>query len=217
METKAMIREPRLLGLSGVVLALTVLGFGLHGVLHYQPATVALFGAAVVLLLGRQNVHNVLQDVEWSTLLFFVGLFIIIGGTESVGLLSDLGNRVADATQGNATVASMAVLWFSALASGVVDNIPYTTAMLPVVREVGAGVGGNGGPGNVLWWSLSLGACLGGNLTLIAASANVLVANLAAREGQRIGFWEFFRYGAPVTVLSIAVSAVYLWLRYLLF
>jgi Na+/H+ antiporter NhaD/arsenite permease-like protein len=89
--------------------------------------------------------------------------------------------------------------------------------MLPVVREVGTSVGGGGGPGDVLWWSLSLGACLGGNLTLIAASANVLVANLAARQGQRIGFWEFFRYGAPVTVLSIAVSAVYLWLRYLLF
>jgi Na+/H+ antiporter NhaD/arsenite permease-like protein len=217
METRAMIREPRLLGLSSGVLALTVLGFGLHGVLHYQPATVALFGAAVMLLLGRQNVHNVLLDVEWSTLLFFVGLFIIIGGTESVGLLSDLGDRVADATGGNATAASMAVLWFSALGSGVVDNIPYTTAMLPVVREVGASVGGGGGPGDVLWWSLSLGACLGGNLTLIAASANVLVANLAARQGQRIGFWEFFRYGAPVTVLSIAVSAVYLWLRYLLF
>ncbi|MBE3111207.1 MAG: ArsB/NhaD family transporter [Acidobacteria bacterium] len=217
METKAVIRDPQLLALSGVVLALTMLGFGLHGVLGYQPATVALFGAAIVLLLGRQSVHNVLRDVEWSTLLFFVGLFIIIGGTESVGLLSDLGGKVADMTGGNATAASMAVLWFSALASGVVDNIPYTTAMLPVVREVGAGVGGNGGPGNVLWWSLSLGACLGGNLTLIAASANILVANLAAREGQRIGFWEFFRYGAPVTVLSIAISAIYLWLRYLLF
>ncbi len=217
METKTPIRDPGLLRLSSVVLALTVLGFGLHGVLGYQPATVALFGAAVVLLLGRQNVHNVLLDVEWSTLLFFVGLFIIIGGTESVGLLSDLGDRVANVTQGNATAASMAVLWFSALGSGVVDNIPYTTAMLPVVREVGTSVGGGGGPGDVLWWSLSLGACLGGNLTLIAASANVLVANLAAREDQRIGFWEFFRYGAPVTVLSIAVSAVYLWLRYLLF
>ena len=218
MEMQALIKEPQLLGLSGVVLALTVLGFGLHGVLGYQPATVALFGAAIVLLLGRQNVHNVLLDVEWSTLLFFVGLFIIIGGTESVGLLSDLGNRVADLTGGNATAASMAVLWFSALASGVVDNIPYTTAMVPVVHQVGTSVGGGGGgPGSVLWWSLSLGACLGGNLTLIAASANVLVANLAARQGQRIGFWEFFRYGAPVTVLSIAVSAVYLWLRYLLF
>jgi Na+/H+ antiporter NhaD/arsenite permease-like protein len=217
METRAMIREPRLLGLSSVVLTLTILGFGLHGVLGYQPATVALFGAAVVLLLGRQNVHNVLLDVEWSTLLFFVGLFIIIGGAESVGLLSDLGGRVADLTHGNVAAASMAVLWFSGFASGIVDNIPYTTAMLPVVREVGASAGGGGGPGDVLWWSLSLGACLGGNLTLIAASANVLVANLAARQGQRIGFWEFFRYGAPVTVLSIAISAVYLWLRYLLF
>jgi Na+/H+ antiporter NhaD/arsenite permease-like protein len=218
METRTPIRDPGLLRLSGAILGLTVIGFGLHGVLNYQPATVALFGAAVVLLLSRQSVGDVLEDVEWSTLLFFVGLFIIIGGTESVGLLSDLGDRVADATNGNATAASMAVLWFSALASGVVDNIPYTTAMVPVIHQVGASLeGGGGGPGNVLWWSLSLGACLGGNLTLIAASANVLVANLAAREGQRIGFWEFFRYGAPVVVLSIAVSSVYLWLRYLLF
>jgi Na+/H+ antiporter NhaD/arsenite permease-like protein len=217
IEEKAIIREPALLRLSGGILGLTIVGFGLHSALGYQPATVALFGAALILLLGRQSVHDTLLDVEWSTLLFFVGLFIVIGGTESVGILSDLGNRVSDLTNGNVTAASVAVLWFSAFASGIVDNIPYTTAMLPVVREVGVTVGGGGGPGNVLWWSLSLGACLGGNLTLIAASANVLVANLAARKGQRIGFWEFFRYGAPVTVLSVAISAIYLWLRYLLF
>ncbi|HUS82810.1 MAG TPA: ArsB/NhaD family transporter [Dehalococcoidia bacterium] len=217
MEEKTVIRDPALLRLSCGILALTIVGFGLHSALGYQPATVALLGAALILLLSRQNVQNVLLDVEWSTLLFFVGLFIVIGGTESVGILSDVGERVNDMTNGNVSAASIGILWFSAFASGIVDNIPYTTAMLPVVREVGTSVGGGGGPGDVLWWSLSLGACLGGNLTLIAASANVLVANLAGRKGQRIGFWEFFRYGAPVTVLSVAVSAVYLWLRYLLF
>ena len=111
---------------------------------------------------------------------------------------------------GDYVIASPQVL------SGIVDNIPYTTAMIPVVRELGAGVGGNGGPGDVLWWALALGACLGGNLTIVAASANVLVANLAERGGQRIRFWEFFRYGSLVTFLSMVVGSVYLWLRYLL-
>ncbi len=217
METKALIREPALLGLSGGVLALTILGFALQGVLHYQVATVALFGAAVMLLFSRQRVRDVLLDVEWSTLLFFIGLFIVVGGTESVGTLTKLGDKLASATGGNATGAAMLVVWVSTIASGIVDNIPYTAAMVPVVRELGTSVGGGGGPGNVLWWSLSFGACLGGNLTLVGASANILVANLAAREGQRISFWEFFRYGAPVTALSVGVAAAYLWLRYLLF
>ena len=218
METKTSIRDPGLLYLSGGVLGLTVLGFTLHGVLHYEPATVALFGAAAMLLLGRQNVHKVLLDVEWSTLLFFVGLFIIIGGTESVGLLSDLGDRVADLTNGNATAASMAVLWFSALASGIVDNIPYTTAMLPVVHEVGTSVGGGGGPGQRPVVVAIVGRLSGGQ-----SDADSCLGERARRQTwRRRGpahrlFWEFFRYGAPVTVLSIAVSAVYLWLRYLLF
>jgi Na+/H+ antiporter NhaD/arsenite permease-like protein len=218
MEEKTPIKDPALLAVSGTILGITVLGFGLHGVLHYEPATVALFGAAAALLLTGQSVYKILLDVEWTTLLFFVGLFIIIGGAESVGMLTKLGDRLADAAHGNTTAASMIVLWVSAIASGVVDNIPYTTAMVPVVHELGTTVsGGGGGPGNVLWWSLSLGACLGGNLTLIAASANILVGNLAAREGQRLTFWEFFRYGAPVTVFSMVVAAAYLWLRYLAF
>ena len=216
-EGESTIRDPGLLRLCIVVLVLTMAGFALHGVLGYEPATVALMGAAVLLLVGRQSPHEALLEVEWSTLFFFVGLFIVVGGVESVGLLSDLGDRVASLTGGSETAASMVVLWFSALASGVVDNIPYATAMIPVVRELGAGTGSGGGSGNVLWWSLALGACLGGNLTLIAASANVLVANIAARRGERIGFWEFSRYGAVVTLLSIAVSAAYLWLRYLAF
>jgi Na+/H+ antiporter NhaD/arsenite permease-like protein len=216
MDERGLISDPRLLGLSTVVLGLTFLGFLLHGPLGYEPATVALLGAAVLLVLSRQDPHEVLREVEWSTLLFFVGLFVVVGGLDWVGLLSDVGDKMSDLTGGNTTAAAMAVLWLSGLLSGIVDNIPYTTAMIPVVRELGAGLGGNGGPGDVLWWALALGACLGGNLTIVAASANVLVSHLAERGGQRIRFWEFFCYGSLVTLLSMVVGSVYLWLRYLL-
>ena len=216
MDRRGHISDYRLLWLSVAVLALTFLGFLLHGVLHYEPATVALLGAAVLLVLSRQDPHEILREVEWSTLFFFVGLFVVVGGLDWVGLLSDAGEKMSDLTGGNTTAASLTVLWVSGILSGVVDNIPYTTAMIPVVREMGVGLGGNGGPGDVLWWSLALGACLGGNLTIVAASANVLVAHLAERSGQRIRFWEFFRYGSLVTLLSLVVSSLYIWLRYLL-
>jgi len=216
MDRRGHISDYRLLWLSVAVLALTFLGFLLHGVLHYEPATVALLGAAVLLVLSRQDPHEILRGVEWSTLFFFVGLFVVVGGLDWVGLLSDVGEKMSDLTGGNTTAASLTVLWVSGILSGVVDNIPYTTAMIPVVREMGVGLGGNGGPGDVLWWSLALGACLGGNLTIVAASANVLVAHLAERSGQRIRFWEFFRYGSLVTLLSLVVSSLYIWLRYLL-
>ena len=135
---------------------------------------------------------------------------------EAAGILEDIGGALADLTDGSTTAATLLILWFSAFASGIVDNIPYTTAMLPIVDEVGRSLGDGEDTPNVLWWSLALGAGLGGNLTVIAASANVLVANLAERGGQKIPFWEFFRYGALVTLLSVSVSSVYLWLRYLL-
>jgi len=217
IERAGLITNPRLLVIAGGVLALTITGFALQQVLGLEPATVALAGAAAVLILGRQDPQAVLREIEWSTLMFFVGLFIVVGGVESVGLLQDIGEGISDLTGSNQTAATLSILGLSALASGVVDNIPYTTAMIPVVREVGVDIGGNGGSGNVLWWSLSLGACLGGNLTLIAASANVLMANLAKRANDEVGFWEFFRYGAFVTVLSVGVAAPYLWLRYLAF
>jgi Na+/H+ antiporter NhaD/arsenite permease-like protein len=213
LDEREAISDPGLLRLSAVILGLTIVGFVLHGPLDYEPATVALLGAAALLLFSRQNPHDVLREVEWSTLFFFIGLFIVVGGVESVGLLSDIGEGLADLAQGSETAAAMLILWPSALLSSVVNQIPYTTAMIPVVREMNANVGQSD---SVLWWALSLGACLGANLTLVAAAANVLVANLAEKSGQRISFWEFFRYGSVVTILSMAVCSVYLWLRYLM-
>ncbi len=213
MDEGESITDPHLLWLSLAVLGFTIVGFLLHGALDYEPATVALLGAAALLVLSRQSPHEVLREVEWSTLVFFIGLFIVVGGVEQVGLLSDFGEKMADIAGGNDTAAAMLILWPSALLSSVVNQIPYTTAMIPVVREMSAD---GGGSNNVLWWALSLGACLGANLTLVAAAANVLVANLAERGGQRIRFWEFFRYGSLVTLLAMVVSSLYLWLRYLL-
>ncbi|MDI6857997.1 MAG: ArsB/NhaD family transporter [Dehalococcoidia bacterium] len=213
MDERDTITDPRLLRLSIMVLGVTLVGFVLHGAFDYEPATVALLGAAVLLVFSRQDPQDVLREVEWSTLLFFIGLFIVVGGVDSVGLLSDFGEKMAEIAGGSQTAAAMLILWPSALFSSLVNQIPYTTAMIPVVRQMGMEMGQ---PGNVLWWALSLGACLGANLTMVAAAANVLVANLATKGGQPIRFWEFFRYGAAVTFASILISSVYIWLRYLM-
>ena len=209
------ITDPGLLRVSLAVLGLTLVGFLFHGPLGYEPASVALMGASLLLLLTRQDPHEVLRDVEWPTLFFFIGLFIVVGGVEKVGILEDVGQRIADATAGSEAAAAILILWVSAILSGIVDNIPYTAAMIPVVQEIDSGFGEEG-RSDVLWWSLALGADLGGNLTIIAASANVLVANLAERGGEKIPFWEFFRYGAPITIATTAVATVYLYLRYLI-
>jgi len=215
LDERGLITDPGLLRLSSVVLGLTLIGFVFHGFLGYEPATVALLGAVALLILSRQEPHVILGEIEWTTLLYFVGLFVVVGGLEWVGLLSDVGAWVADLTDGSVQATAMAVLWFSAILSGIVDNIPYTTAMVPVVRELNMSLGENS-PGDALWWALALGACLGGNLTVIAASANVLAAGIAERGGQPIRFWEFFRDGAAVTFASVLVSSIYIWLRYLM-
>jgi Na+/H+ antiporter NhaD/arsenite permease-like protein len=149
--------------------------------------------------------------VEWSTLFFFVGLFILVEAVVQVGIVGGVASGLVEAVGGQATLATIALLWFSALASAVVDNIPYTATAIPVVERLVA----EGLPARPLWWALALGACLGGNLTIVGASANVVVANLAARAGYPIRFVEFFRYGAVVVVESLVISTAYVWLRYL--
>jgi len=209
----ATIQDPRLLAVSGGVLALVIVGFLLHGPLGYEPATVALLGAAALMLVSKEEAQALLLEVEWSTLFFFIGLFIVVGGLEQVGVLADIGGTLTDIAGGQPLPSAMLVLWMSGLASGIVDNIPYTAAMIPVVQEMNADLHGGG---DVLWWALALGAGLGGNLTIVGASANILAANLAGRAGRPISFWEFFRYGAPVTLASMVIASAYLWLRYLL-
>jgi Na+/H+ antiporter NhaD/arsenite permease-like protein len=212
MDERQMISDPGLLRVSLIVLSATLIGFLLHGALGYEPGTVALAGAAVLLLLSRLEPHEVLRDVEWTTLFFFIGLFIMVGGIIEVGLIDLIAGGIADVTGGELASTSILLLWLSAILSGFIDNIPYTATMIPVVDQL---VANQGHAADVLWWSLAIGADFGGNATVIAASANVTLASLSEREGHPIGFGTFARYGVPVTLGTMAIATAYVWIRYL--
>ncbi len=211
LDESGVITDRRVMRLSVAVLLLTILGFLVAGPLGYEPATIALLGATVLLIAVGGEPTEALAEVEWGTLLFFVGLFVLVEGIIHVGIIDALANQLFLATGGDTGVTSIALLWASGIASGIVDNIPYTATLIPVIeglRERGVDVG-------PLWWSLALGADLGGNSTIIGASANVIIANLAARSGQPIAFGQFLRYGAATVVLSLVISTVYIYVRYL--
>lgn len=208
------------------VLALVILGFVLHGKLGYQPATVALAGASLLLLLsGTKEPHQAFAEVEWTTIFFFIGLFILIGGIVKVGLIEWLSLKLLALTGGNLFATSMAVGWFSGFASAFIDNIPYVATMIPLVsdmaRELWPGTTGVAllqHPDLMpVWWSLALGACLGGNGTAIGASANVIVVGMSERVGRRISFLRFMAYGLPVMVITVAMAMLYVWIRYYVF
>jgi Na+/H+ antiporter NhaD/arsenite permease-like protein len=199
-----------------VVLALVTAAFALHGVLHYEPSVVALLGAGLLLLLAGRDPEPFLREIEWPTLAFFMGLFIMVGALIKTGVIDQLAEAVATATGGSLWVASMLLLWVSGLLSAIVDNIPYVATMAPVTATLVQELQGEGET-TVLWWSLALGADLGGNATAIGASANVVILGLAQRSGQPISFWEFTKYGAVVAVATMLVCMPYLWLRYFIF
>ncbi|MGQ9457872.1 MAG: SLC13 family permease [Anaerolineae bacterium] len=211
LEEAALITDLVLLRKGLVVLAAVLVGFLAHGMLHLEPATVAMSGATVLLLWARNDPRNALQDIEWTTLFFLMGLFITVEAVVKVGIIGAVTRAALRLTGGNLPLTSMLLLWLSALVSGVVDNIPYTATMIPVVRGLGETMSVM-----PLWWSLALGACLGGNATLVGASANVVVASLAERSGHPIRFGEFLRYGVATTLLSLVVASLYVWVRYLL-
>jgi Na+/H+ antiporter NhaD/arsenite permease-like protein len=210
LDEREAIRDPGLLIRSLVVLGLVTAVFLVHTVLDYDPAVVALVGGGVLVGLSRRPIEELVRDVEWETLVFFAGLFIMVGGLVQVGVIDSIAEGAADLTGGSALVAAMLILVASGILSGVVDNIPYVAAMAPVVASLTADLG----TGSVLWWALALGADLGGNATVIGASANVVVVGIAGRSGYPIRFAEFLKYGALVAAVSVAVSAAYLWLRY---
>jgi Na+/H+ antiporter NhaD/arsenite permease-like protein len=207
------IRDVRLLVVSAAVLTLVTAAFVLHTVLHLQPSVVAIVGGLLLLAASRLDAREVVRDVEWPTLAFFAGLFVMVGGLVATGVVDKIARAAADATEGRLLLTSMVLLWASAALSAIVDNIPYVATMSPIVSELVAGHGGHSGT-RVLWWSLALGADLGGNATAIGASANVVVLGIAERNGQRISFWQFSKYGLIVTVITMAIAAGYLWLRY---
>jgi Na+/H+ antiporter NhaD/arsenite permease-like protein len=202
-------RESRYVKRSIAVLGGTILVFFLHSLLHLEPAVVALGGATVLLLVGADDVEEALERIEWSTLFFFMGLFVMVGALEERGLVAEVADALASATGGDSVAEGLVILWGAAAGSALVDNIPFTAAMIPVVDELGAD---DATFSDANWWALSLGACFGGNATLIAAAANVAAAGVAERSEHPISFGRFLAVGLPVTILSLLVATVYLFL-----
>ncbi|QKW37731.1 ArsB/NhaD family transporter [Actinomadura sp. NAK00032] len=213
LEEREAITDRRLLAQGLTVLAIVIAAFVLHPVLHYEPSVVALLGAGLLVAATRVTTEEALSEVEWPTLVFFAGLFVMVGGLVETGVIGDVSKAAADATEGRLGFAAMLLLWASAVLSAIVDNIPYVATMSPIVADLVQQHPGD--QGNVLWWALALGADLGGNATAIGASANVVVLGIAARNGTPISFWRFTRYGLVVTLVTVALATPYLWLRYL--
>jgi Na+/H+ antiporter NhaD/arsenite permease-like protein len=222
MNAPGMVTDWPLLRRSVAVLAAVLAAFVFAGPLHLEPATIALAGAAVLMLLdnmrGRgsrqaDHVHATFADIEWTTIFFFIGLFVVVHAVATSGFLTLVGGKLVTLTGGHLMAAAIIILWVSAILSAVIDNIPFVATMIPLIKGMAPAYGG---PGAIepLWWSLSLGACLGGNGTLTGASANLAVAGIAKRNGIRFGFMRYLAYAAPLTLVSIAICQLYIWLRY---
>lgn len=213
MDEKSAIKDKNLLVKSIIVLALTFIGFILHGVLHYESATIAITGAVVLLSISKLNPEKILHEVEWSTIIFFSGLFMLVGGLQEAGVIKLLAGWVLNITHGNLLLTTMAILWVSAIASAFVDNIPFVATMIPMIKDMGELSGINLTP---LWWALSLGACFGGNGTIIGSSANVLAISMAGERGHKITFKKYFKVAFPMTILTVAIATIYLYLIFFL-
>jgi Na+/H+ antiporter NhaD/arsenite permease-like protein len=208
------------------VIGLTLIGFLIHQPLHLQPATIALVGAAILLLVSRVDINEVLHEIEWSTLLFFIGIFVMVSALVQTGIVGAAASRLAQHAGQNPGGTTLVVLWVSALGSGMLGSIPLVAATNPMLVDLAARLGGvplanvgvaqlHAGPMLGLWWALALGACLGANFTIIGAAANVVVAGMAEKNGHAISFMRYLRYALPATLATIILSHLYLVLRYL--
>ena len=208
-ENKA-IKDRSLLIKSVVMILLVVFGFVFHSQLHLESCTIALSAAAVMLLIGRQDVEEIVAGVEWTTILFFTGLFIVVGGLQETGVIQILANGLMDLTEGHMTLTILLILWVSAIVSSFLDNIPFVATLIPLILTMQS----SGVDVTPLWWAVSLGACLGGNGTLIGASANVVLSGISNRHGFPITFASYFKVGFPLMLVSVAISTVFLLLRF---
>jgi Na+/H+ antiporter NhaD/arsenite permease-like protein len=222
MNARALVVDPVLLKQSVAVLLLVIFAFVIADTLRLEPATIAITGAALLMLLDNwqhhnekqtENVHKTFTDVEWITIFFFVGLFIVVHAVEVSGLLELLANKIVAMTGGNLSNAGYVILWASALLSALIDNIPFVATMIPLIKSMAPAYGG-AEQIEPLWWCLALGACLGGNGTLIGAAANLTIAGIAERNGVAFGFVRFTLYAMPMMLVSIAICHVYVWWRY---
>ena len=211
LDNSKTITDKNLMVRSILVLGLVILGFITHDITHIQTCIAAMLGASILLLFEKPT--DILRDVEWNTIFFFIGLFIIIGGVEASGGIRIMAEWILKVTQGSQEAASMLILWASGIISGVIDNIPYTATMAPMLGVIEKSMGAE--YTFPLWWCLSLGACLGGNLTIIGAAANVIVSENAASEGHPIAFMRFLKYGIAVVIISLAICTAYIKLMYL--
>ncbi|MFI6928451.1 SLC13 family permease [Nonomuraea spiralis] len=214
LDEREAIADRRLLWQSPAVLGLVMAAFVLHPVLHYEPSVVALLGAGVLVAATKVRAEQAIAEVEWPTLVFFAGLFVMVGALVETGVIGQLSQTAVAATAGRPELTTMGLLGGSAVVSAIVDNIPYVATMSPIVEQLVQAEGGNGA-GQVLWWALAFGADLGSNATAVGAAANVVVLGIAARNGTPISFWQFTKYGLIVTSVTVALVAPYLWLRYL--
>lgn len=211
MDNSKTIKDKPLMIRSLIILTLVILGFVTHDATGIQTSVCAMAGASILLLFEKPS--DILNDVEWNTIFFFIGLFIIIGGFEKAGGIELMAKWLLDITHGSQSLASMVILWGSGILSGIIDNIPYTATMTPMIEEIALTKGDLFA--QPLWWCLSLGACLGGNMTIIGAAANVIVSETSAAHGHRIKFMEYLKYGIVAMFISLTLSAVYIWLRFL--
>lgn len=220
LDEKQYIKDPVLMKKSLTVLGLTILGFMTHSISHIDAAIIALTGATVLMLIGvkEHEIEEVFASVEWVTIFFFAGLFVLVGGLIDIGLIKTLAQKVIGITGGDISQASILILWVSGIASATIDNIPFVATMIPLINDmaVGLGLSPSDAQVDVLWWALALGACLGGNGTLIGASANVIVAGIASREGHKFSYMEFLKVGFPIMIVSLIISHIYIYLRYLM-
>ncbi|MGS0764878.1 SLC13 family permease [Syntrophomonas curvata] len=203
------IKDWGILKKSLIILGLTILGFFLHQTLHLESATVALLGAAFLMLITAEEPEDVLMLVEWPVIFFFLGLFVLVGSLEANGVIEALATKSLEVSGGNLPLTGMLILWMSAIASAFVDNIPFVATMIPLLQSVGQA---SAMPMESLWWALALGACLGGNGTLIGASANITVVGIAERHGNIIKFIDFLKVGFPLMILSVIIANIYLYL-----
>jgi len=211
-DEKMLIKDRDLLKKALLVFGAVIIGFMIHGFVDLEAATIALTGSVILILITKIDIEESFKDVEWLTIFFFIGLFIMVGALVETGIISIMSKKMLAITQGNIKLTSQIVLWFAGIGSGIIDNIPFVATMIPLIQTMGNHVGHD--TIMPVWWALSLGSCLGGNGTLIGASANVIVADFARKSGYKIGFLGFLKYSIPVTLLSLIISYFYLLIRY---